>query len=153
MAKHLTPTDIQAAVDLLLGWEGQLSWELLCERLSPVVGKRPTRQSLSSHSEIKDAFVWAKSKSKEQVFRVPLPSSLKMAADRIARLEAEIDVLKKRNSMLMQRFLIWQYNASNHGLHESQLDMPLPVIDRERSDAAIKRARIVRPSTRVDKKT
>jgi len=138
MAKHLTKDDIRAIADQLLGWEGALSWELLCDKVAGLVGKRPTRQSLCTHLEIKRAFTQAKKKASEEVVRIPAPSSLKIAGDRIARLESEIQALKTENSQLLEKFLTWQYNASIAGLHESQLNRPLPVIDRERSDAPVR---------------
>jgi hypothetical protein len=148
MAKHLTKDDMRAIADTLLGWEGVLSWELLCDKVAGFIGKRPTRQSLSSHVEIKRAFAQAKKTAKEPVIRTPMPSSLKIAGDRIARLELEVLALKAENSQLLQKFLTWQYNASIAGLHESQLNRPLPVIDRERSDAPVRaRLQAVKPKT------
>ncbi|MFG0861999.1 hypothetical protein [Pseudomonas mosselii] len=145
MAKHLTKDDIRAIADTLLSWEGALNWELLCDKVAGLVGKRPTRQSLSSHLEIKRAFAQAKKTATEEVVRIPTPSSLKIAGDRIARLESEIQALKAENSQLLEKFLTWQYNASIAGLHESQLNRPLPLIDRERSDAPIRaRPKVVR---------
>lgn len=148
MAKHLTKDDIRAIADTLLSWEGTLSWELLCDKVAGLIGKRPTRQSLSSHVEIKRAFAQAKKTAKEPVIRTPMPSSLKIAGDRIARLELEVLALKAENSQLLEKFLTWQYNASIAGLHESQLNRPLPVIDRERSDAPVRaRLKPVKPKT------
>ncbi|WP_455911491.1 hypothetical protein [Pseudomonas putida] len=148
MAKHLTKEDMRAIADTLLSWEGALSWELLCDKVAGLIGKRPTRQSLSSHVEIKRAFAQAKKIAKEPVIRTPMPSSLKIAGDRIARLELEVLALKAENSQLLEKFLTWQYNASIAGLHESQLNRPLPVIDRERSDAPVRaRLKAVKPKT------
>lgn len=137
MAKHLTAADIAAIVNDLYSWEGPLSWEGLCDKVSSVIGKRPTRQSLSSHLEIRKAFAQAKIQSRAGAVSVPTPSSLKIAGERISRLEAEINALKGENSRLLEQFVRWQYNASNAGIHESQLNKPLPRIDRERSDAVI----------------
>ena len=148
MAKHLTKDDMRAIADTLLSWEGALSWELLCDKVAGLIGKRATRQSLSSHVEIKRAFAQAKKSAKEAVIRTPMPSSLKIAGDRIARLELEVLALKAENSQLLEKFLTWQYNASIAGLHESQLNRPLPVIDRERSDAPVRaRLKAVKPKT------
>ena len=64
----------------------------------------------------------------------PLPSNLKAAADRIAKLQSEADLLKKKNSALLERFVVWQYNAYKYGMKEHQLNEPLPRIDRERTE-------------------
>jgi hypothetical protein len=135
LAKHLTRADITAIVDTLYAWSGALTWEDLCKAAAGLVGKRPTRQSLSANPEIKRAFDQAKAQSRSEIVYIPTPSSLKNAGERIARLESEINALKLENSRLIERFLLWQYNAANKGLHESQLNQPLPKIDRERSDA------------------
>ncbi|OZO04535.1 hypothetical protein B7453_10380 [Pseudomonas sp. IB20] len=138
MAKHLTRSDIMAIVDTLYAWQGLLTWDELCGAVTNLVGKRPTRQSLSANPDIKRAFDQAKAQSRSEVVHVPTPSSLKIAGERIARLESENEALKLQNSRLIERFLRWQYNASIKGLHLSQLDHPLPIIDRERSDATIR---------------
>ena len=49
MAKHLTERDIEIIVNLIDSWEGKLGWEALCDAASPLIGGRPTRQTLSSH--------------------------------------------------------------------------------------------------------
>lgn len=138
MAKHLTPDDIAAIVNTLYSWEGALTWESVCERVSAFVGKRPTRQSLAAYSEIKIAFAQAKKNATAGIIKKSVPSSLKIAGARISRLEAEVSALKLENSRLLERFLRWQYNATNKGMHESQLDRRLPKIDRERSDEPVR---------------
>ncbi len=63
-----------------------------------------------------------------------MPSSLTVAAQRIARQQCEIDELKTINAQLMEQFVKWQYNAYRRGMKEDQLNQPLPRIDRERTD-------------------
>lgn len=133
MAKHLNSRDIDAIVNLILGWNGKLTWERICEAAEPFVGKKPTRQSLSAHEQIESAYQAAKKGLKKEVVN-PRPASLKIAAARVAKLERELSVLKEQNRTLLQQFVIWQYNAYKHGLKEHQLNAPLPKIDRERSD-------------------
>ncbi|MER2474158.1 MULTISPECIES: hypothetical protein [Photorhabdus] len=64
----------------------------------------------------------------------PCPASLYAAASRIANLEAELAELKEQNRKYKQMFIVWQYNAYKHRMKESQLNMAMPKIDRERSD-------------------
>ena len=68
--------------------------------------------------------------------RTAAPSSLKVAAARIAKQQSEIDGLKAKNSALLEQFVIWQYNTYKYGLKERQLNESLPRIDRERTDGA-----------------
>lgn len=138
MAKHLTESDIAKVVALLDGWNGKLTWSLLCEACEAVIGTVPTRQTLSSFPRIKDAYDLRKKgngvtlKSTSNLTRKP--SSLAIATERIARLEAENERLKRENSNLLQQFVTWQFNAQIHGISAGQLNMPLPTIDREKTE-------------------
>ena len=49
---------------------------------------------------------------------VSKPSNLNIASDRIGRLQSEIDSLKRKNSALLEQFVIWQYNAYKYGTKE-----------------------------------
>ncbi len=135
MAKHLNTRDVEAIVSLIHGWsESKLTWDAICEAAEPLVGKKPTRQSLNAHKAIATAYKVTKKGLKDSGPKNPRPSSLKSAADRIAKLERERDQIKEENRMYKQQFVVWQYNAYKHGLKECQLNAPLPQIDRERTD-------------------
>lgn len=135
MAKHLSPRDVNAIVNLIHGWkESKLTWEGICDAAESLVGKKPTRQSLNANKDISTAYRVVKKGLKEVEPKSSLPSSLKIAADRIAKIERERDQLKEENRALKQQFVVWQYNAYKHGLQEHQLNERLPAIDRERTD-------------------
>jgi hypothetical protein len=135
LAKHLTKMDVDAILSIIYAWkDGKLTWERICEASAPVIGKTPTRQSLNANKLIKEAYSSKKSSLKLHEPVIPKPSSLTIAADRIARLQSEIEVLKRKNSALLEQFVIWQYNAHKYGIKEHQLNEPLPRIDRERTD-------------------
>lgn len=136
MAKHLTKRDVDAIVGIIHSQDSdKLTWEGICRAAEGVVGKRPTRQSLSANEQIKEAYKFKKSSLKHKSPTSPKPSSLTVAADRIARLQSENDALKSKNDALLEKFVIWQYNAYKYGIEEHQLNEPLPRIDRERTDA------------------
>lgn len=136
MAKHLTKDDVDAIVNIILGWgDNKLTWVGICQSASEVVGKKPTRQSLDSNSQIKEAYNVKKKGLKIHGPRVATPSSLKVAAMRISKQQNDIDNLKAKNSALLEQFVKWQYNAYKYGIKEYQLNEMLPRIDRERSDA------------------
>lgn len=63
-----------------------------------------------------------------------MPSSLAVAALRIARLQTENDALRSRNDALLEQFVKWQYNAYKYGVKEHQMNADLPRIDRERTE-------------------
>ncbi|MGP9669227.1 MULTISPECIES: hypothetical protein [unclassified Psychrobacter] len=135
MAKHLNRQHIEAIVNLIRGWtEPKITWTAICEEVEPLVGKMPTRQSLSAHEAITAAY-----KAKKDILKVkepakPRPASLNAAASRIANLEAELAELKEQNRQYKQMFVLWQYNAYKHGMTENKLNASMPKIDRERSD-------------------
>ncbi len=42
-------------------------------------------------------------------------------------------MLIARNQLLLEQFVVWQYNATQFGMTLHQLKVPRPMIDRERS--------------------
>lgn len=139
MAKHLTPTDIQAIVDIIRNWStGKLTWNGICDAAAPVIGSKTTRQTFVTHKPITEAYSAKKNGVKVHKPRTSMPSSLTMAAQRIARLQNENDELKATNAELLEQFVRWQYNAYKYGVKEHQLFEGLPRIDRERTDGKTK---------------
>ena len=135
MAKHLTKRDVEAILNIIHGHDNdKLTWEGICEASEEVVGKKPTRQSLYANEVIRDAYKAKKSSLKVKGLTKPKPSSLNAAADRIARLQSEVDTLKMKNDALLEQFVVWQYNSYKYGVKEHQLNEPLPRIDRERTE-------------------
>ena len=135
MAKHLTKRDVESILNIIYAHDsGKLTWEGVCEASEALVGKRPTRQSLSANDAIKEAFKAKKASLKFKAPSKPKPSSLTAAADRISRLQSENEMLKRKNDALLERFVVWQYNAYKYGMKEHQLNEPLPRIDRERTE-------------------
>ena len=135
MAKHLTQTDVEAIINIIYAWKDEkLTWEGICEASEPIIGKNPTRQSLNANKLIKEAYSSKKDTIKVSGVVVSKPSNLNMASDRIGRLQSEIENLKRKNSALLEQFVIWQYNAYKYGMKEYQLNEPLPRIDRERTE-------------------
>lgn len=134
MAKHLTSKDIEILVNLIDVWEGKLGWDALCDAVAPLIGGRPTRQTLSSHGQVKTAFGHKKEQQKNGFVTTKRPASLSIAEQRIRRLESENERLKAENGRLLERFLKWQYNAYRHGISQDKLDASLPSIDRDSSE-------------------
>ena len=55
-AKNLDDTDIKKIVEILDGWTGKLTWELLIDAVELRLHNRYTRQTLHKHERIKKAF-------------------------------------------------------------------------------------------------
>lgn len=135
MAKHLKSKDVEAIINMIRGWPSEkLTWERICDEAAKIINGKPTRQTLNAHAAIKQAYTAKKTTLKTHGPRTATPSSLVVAAQRIARQQTVIDELKSTNTALMEQFVRWQYNAYKYGLKEHQLNEELPRIDRERTE-------------------
>jgi hypothetical protein len=134
MAKHLTSSDVEAVVGIIDAWRGEtLTWEAICEAAEGPVGKRPSRQSLFHNERVKAAYTARKNRLREAP-RDPLPANLKMASQRIRRLEAENASLKESYAAVLALNKQLSYNGYKYGLSKQQMTAPLPKIDRERTE-------------------
>jgi len=138
MAKHLTNKDLQIIINSIGGWQtsrqGKFTWENLCDSVTELLGKRPTRQSLSQHKEIVRAFELQKKNIKSGASEVKRPANLNIASQQIKNLQLKNESLKEEVRVLKQQFIIWQFNAYKYGIKEHQLNAPLMSVDREKTD-------------------
>ncbi|MBA8863375.1 hypothetical protein FHW11_000461 [Pantoea agglomerans] len=58
------------------------------------------------------------------------PANLKIASQRINNLELKNKIMAEKLRILEERFVVWQFNAINHGISLEQLNNGLPEIDR-----------------------
>lgn len=135
MAKHLSERDIGLIVGLIDSWEGKLGWDSLLDAAVPLIGTRPARQTLALQEKIRSAFDLQKARAKSGFVQLKPPASLKVAEQRIRRLEAEKYRLEGENARLLERFMRWQYNAHKFNVSAEKLDAPLPFVDRDSSEA------------------
>lgn len=135
MAKHLSKREVRAIVAMIGGWDSaKITWTSICNRCEKLIGRIPTRQALYANSNIKDAYIQKKAALTDNEDDRVLPSSLKRAARQILSLQRKVDLLERENQMLLERFVRWQYNSYKNGMTESQLNEPLPAIDRDRTE-------------------
>jgi hypothetical protein len=133
--KNLDDLMIASIVEILDGWSSdKLTWNYLIDRVQMVARKRYTRQALSNHPRIKEAF----SNRKTQLKKVSSVAVKNLTPDqeRIVRLEAEVDRLKMENNNLLEQFHRWVYNGGIYGLStkmRESMNYPLPQIYREPS--------------------
>ncbi len=134
MAKHITDNDVERIVEILDGWRDKLTWEALCDACVPVINTKPARQTLIKFTRIINAYDACKKRLKEGISELrPLPS-MRVAIERINRLERENERLKHENTQLLQQFVVWQYNSYAHGLDNHKLNKALPSIDRGQTE-------------------
>jgi len=119
--------EIKKIITIIETWnKSNFNWELLCLACKPVLGRVPTRQGLSKHSEIASAYLIRKrSKSFTQV-DIKLPGSLAIAAKRINGLEIENSILKEQNANLLLTIKRMHENAFRNDILPSVLEEEIP---------------------------
>lgn len=128
MAKHISNIQIKYILSVIDRWseKEKLTWDGLCDKVAAGIGKRPTRQSLSSHTIVSECFNEKKDKLKRGDIKITKPANLKVAIQRIKRLEGENKMLSKINDKYLEQFLKWQYNAHIRQVTLEDLNSPLP---------------------------
>ena len=131
-SKNLGDDEIKQIVEILDGWSGKLSWELLIDAIELRMFSRYTRQGLYKHERIRNAFELKKNEGAEGGKDVKRASSpqLQIALDRIVRWESENRRLESENNQLLEQFARWAYNAHTRGLDHEFLNRPLPSVNR-----------------------
>ena len=135
-AKNLGDSDITQIVEMLDGWSGKLSWELLISAIQKRRYMRYTRQALHKHERIATAYKLRKAaiscslSTEATKYKTP---QLQIAEQRLSRITAENERLKIENDLLLEQFVRWAYNASVRGLDKIFLNQPLPGLNRELS--------------------
>nr|WP_199048073.1 hypothetical protein [Dyella sp. ASV24] len=138
MSAHLKPREVDIIIECIRRWpEAKITWATICAEAKLLIGRAPARQTLCANDKIMTAY---RAKRDDLRFRSPhisLPSSLAIAAQRVARKDVEIQELRALTNALLERFVRWQYNAYKHGMTEAQLEADLPRIDRGRTDMVL----------------
>jgi len=130
-SENLTDELIEVVVKILDGWSGKLTWNKLIDEVELRTKNRYTRQALSKHQRIKDAYNLTKDRvsttSKEYS---NMSTEVAALIQKIKRLEAENDRLHFENEALLAQFAKWAYNAHSKGVTKEMLDKPLTPVDR-----------------------
>lgn len=133
MAQHLSDQDIENIVEILDYWplDEKLTWERLCKAIEAQLElvPAPTRQTLQKYVRIKSAYHQGKKSPATMIYissnKSKLPASLKIAQSKIDAMEAKVERLEKENSILLEQFVVWQYNAYKYGISIDKLNEPL----------------------------
>ena len=133
-SKNLGSTDIAVIVEMLDGWKGKLTWDLLIDAVAARLHNRYTRQTLHKHERIRLAFETRKAApdgvSRRRGAASPASPELQAALERIERLENQSTRLEQENQRLLEQFVRWAYNAHVRGLDLVYLSQPLPTVNR-----------------------
>jgi hypothetical protein len=119
---------------MIHAWDSQahkLDWNTICLGAQEILNwpTPPTRQALNKKPTIKLAYQAKKDSVRRelaQITNLPRPKTIKEGAERIQRLEKEIEELKAFNSKLAEAFNRVVYNASLTGLKKQDLMKPMP---------------------------
>ncbi|WP_300493158.1 hypothetical protein [uncultured Methylophaga sp.] len=108
--------------------QGILSIPKLLERLRLKYGNAPSDRTIRNHPRISNRVIERKTELKTGISKSSRkPSSLSHAAKRIEDLESKNRRLERENAALLHRFVVWQKNASDRGMTETDLNRPLPI--------------------------
>jgi hypothetical protein len=128
-APRLSEADIEKAVRLLDAWTGKLTWERYLAILAIELGHLYTKPGLRKHARIVNAWNMAQSRLVEGLSSVGArtngDAAIVEAHRRIATLRAENARLVQENRDLLERFLVWSFNAARAGVTPERLDAPL----------------------------
>lgn len=135
-AARLTKERITTVLEILDGWKGKLTWDLLLEAVEASTGHRYSRFTFAEYPEIANAFSFRK-----ETLRGTLPTTrgeprderVRAALARADRYEAKANRLEAENQLLLEQFVTWAINAERRGVTLDMLNAPLPKPPRDRS--------------------
>lgn len=135
MPKVITDQKTREICRMINSWDNQqkLDWNTICLGAQEILGWNtpPTRQALNKKPTIKIAYQSKKESLRKELERLenqPRPKTIKEGAERISRLESELERLNLINSKLVEMANIMIYNASLAGLKKSDLMKSMPSI-------------------------
>ena len=146
---RLTDQDVQTIKAILEVWEGPLTWALLGQRVTLVLGRSYSRQALDGHQVIKVTYQARKRRNrairdsmrKGTVAENDVPPELGIALGRAEAAELRVKAQEQIVERYREKFTCWLYNARNFGITEEQLNAPLPETDQKTGALWTKRKR------------
>lgn len=127
MARKFYDKEIKSIIKIIENWEKpNFTWDTVCLACKTILGKVPTRQALSQHTEIVVAYKTRKRAGSVKLPNRKLPGSLSLAASRIERLENDNKALKQENNNLLLMIKKMHENAYRHNILVSILEEEIP---------------------------
>lgn len=131
--KIVTQASLPKILRELDRWEGKLTWPLFCDRIAKVLNvPSVSRHTMYLYPAIKERFEQRQKDLREAKDAAPKDYTLEAANRRIADLEAQVKRLEETNTLLLDQFRRWQYNAYANNVRMDLLawDKPLPEVNR-----------------------
>lgn len=135
-APDLTDEIVQAVIDILDGWKGKLTWDLLLEAVREKTGIMYSRFTFADYSSVANAFTLRKkelSGSWQTKQTSPRDERVRAALEQVERYRSKVERLDKQNQLLLEQFHTWAVNAERKGVTMDMLNAPLPKPSRDRS--------------------
>lgn len=133
MSKHLTKKEIDYIIECIRNWDisnEKLTWDNLCLKISKLLRRKPTRQSLNMHENIVIAIQVRKKNLRDTPKVTYRPSNLQVAAKRIANLERRVIELEMENNLLLEKNVKLNYCCYLKGINENEINSYFPAIKR-----------------------
>jgi hypothetical protein len=138
-APDLTEARVTSVVEILDGWSGKLTWDLLLDAVEKSTGFRYSRFTFAEYPEIANAFSLRKDTLRgtwkgEQ--RQPRDERVRAALEQAERYKAKAERVEAENQLLLEQFVTWATNAERKGVTMAMLNAPLPKPERDRTKEA-----------------
>ena len=95
MAKHLNRSEIKTITNIILTWDGKITWDDLCESVYKNLNRTITRQSLSAHDEVVEAYRTKKHLYNLKKYGLKKKDKLTIEVQKIIKIKEEKEMLKK----------------------------------------------------------
>lgn len=125
----------EVVLHILDGWKGKLTWDALIAAVKASISAEYTRQALSGHQRIAEAFVLRKSGlAKEAGKHPPGDARTNGYLETISRLKAENQRLTAEVNNYREMFIRWTFNAQKKNLTSEFLNKPMLRPDRNATE-------------------
>ena len=127
----VTKASLPKIMRVLDRWEGKLTWPLFCVRVARALHvDTVSRHTLMRYEAIQHRFNVRRKELRDAADQEPRDYALEAANKRIRDLEAQVRRLEDTNTLLLDQFRRWQYNAYAHNIRMEELDAPLTAVNR-----------------------
>lgn len=135
-APDLTDERIKVVLDILDGWRGKLTWDLLIDAVEKVFGIAYSRFTFAEYPQIANAFslkkealrgTWKSDRGE------PRDERVRAALEQVERYKSKVERLERENQLLLEQFVTWAHNAERKGVTIMLLNQALPKPGRDRT--------------------
>ena len=117
---------IEVVLHILDTWKGKLTWDLLIAAVKASISADYTRQALSGHKRISQAFVLRKKELAKEAGKLPSGDArINGYLETISRLKTENQRLAAEVNNYREQFIRWTLNAQKKNLTSEFLNSPM----------------------------